>query len=72
MAVGLGGLAFGVIQVIQGTVAAFEPRPVVSLIFAVAVGLIGVTAERKRHLSVQRRALTSWLHAWPLLSISAV
>lgn len=67
---GAAGVAFGVIQLLQGTVSAFDPRPVVSLALAVAVGIVGVTLERLRHTIGRRRVLSGALHAWSLLSVS--
>ena len=64
-AIGLGGLAFGVIQVLQGSVNAFNPRPVVAVLCAVAVGLAGLSAERLRSVSAHNRDLRDALAAWP-------
>ncbi|MDX6705763.1 MAG: hypothetical protein QOF69_3955 [Solirubrobacteraceae bacterium] len=69
-ALGAAGVAFAVIQLLQGTVSAFDPRPVVSLALAVAVGIVGVTLERLRHTVGQRRVLSAALRAWPLMTVS--
>ena len=71
-AVGLGGLVFAVIQVVQGTISAFDPRPLVSLMIAGAVGLIGLAGERARHLAEQSRILTKRLRVWPLKPLALV
>jgi hypothetical protein len=64
-AIGLGGLAFGLIQILQGTVSAFDPRPEVAVLCAVAVGLAALTVERARNLSARRRRVAAALRVWP-------
>lgn len=65
-ALGLGGLAFAVIQVLQQTLGAFDPRPLVSLLIAVTIGFAGLALQRARHVSARGRAHAELLRVWPL------
>ena len=65
-ALGLGGVVFAVIQILDHTIGAFNPRPGISALVAFAVGVTGLTLERARHNVAQRSFLTSVLGQWPL------
>jgi hypothetical protein len=69
-ALGLTGVVFALIQILERTIGAFNPRPVASLLVASTVGVAGLTLERARHLAARRRFLTSLLYAWPLETVS--
>jgi hypothetical protein len=65
----LGGAAFALIQILQGTIGAFSPRPIVSVLLAVSVALAGSTLGRLRQHGVQERRFAGLLRFWPLVRI---
>jgi hypothetical protein len=71
-AVGVGGVAFALIQILQQTVGAFDPRPVVSLLVAVTIGLAGLVLQRARHRAARSGVLRARLRVWPLPRIGDV
>ncbi len=68
-AIGVGGAAFAVIQILQQTVGAFDPRPVVSLLLAVTIGLGGLALQRARHRAARSGVLRRLMRVWPLRRI---
>lgn len=68
----MGGVVFALIQILQQTVGAFDPRPVVSLLVAVTVGLAGLALQRGRHVAARSGVLRGLLHVWPLRRIADV
>lgn len=68
----LGGLAFAVIQILGASVGQFNPRPVVSVLVAVCVALLGSSLGRLRQQSIERQRLTELLRTWPLPRIGDV
>lgn len=61
----VGGIAYALIQILQSSVGAFNPRPLVTLLIAVCVGLIGATLVRLRHYMVADRAMAEVVRVWP-------
>ncbi len=70
--VGLGVTAFALIHIVEANLSLFQPRAVVALLLSLAVGLAGLTVERHRIGSAQRRRLIEQLRAWPLPPVSGV
>ncbi len=66
IALGLGGAALALIQILENTVSAFSPRPVVSALLTVTVAMAGVSLARARSLATRQQFLTSVLWTWPL------
>jgi hypothetical protein len=64
-ALGVGGVAFALIQILERTIGTFNPRPGISLLVAVTVGVAGLTLERTRHRVGERSFLSSVLSRWP-------
>ena len=62
----VGGAAFALIQILQGTVGAFNPRPIVTALIAVGAALLGSTLGRLRQNALDARRLTELLRVWPL------
>ncbi len=65
----VGGAAFALIQILQGTISAFNPRPVVSVLISVFAALVGSTLGRMRQNTIEARRLTALLRVWPLTSL---
>ncbi len=65
-ALGLGGVAFAVIQILEQTIGAFDPRPIVAGLIAVTIGFAGLALERGRHVAATSRVLRGLLRVWPL------
>jgi len=65
-ALGLGGVAFAVIQILEQTIGAFDPRPIVAGLIAVTIGFAGLALERGRHVAASSRVLRDLLRVWPL------
>ena len=68
----LGGAAFALIEVLQASVGQFNPRPVVSVLVAVCVALLGSTLGRLRQASVEAQQLSELLRVWPLRRIGDI
>jgi hypothetical protein len=68
----LGGAAFALIEILQASVGQFNPRPVVSVLVAVCVALLGSTVGRLRQGSVEAQQLTELLRVWPLRRIGDI
>ena len=66
----LGGAAFGLIQILQGMIGQFNPRPVVSVLLAVGVALAGWTLGRGRQRTARSQRLSGLLREWPLRRLS--
>jgi hypothetical protein len=66
----VGGAAFALIQILQGTISAFNPRPVVSVLISVLAALVGSTLGRMRQNAVEAGSLTRLLRVWPLTSLA--
>jgi hypothetical protein len=60
----VGGAAFALIQILQGTISAFNPRPVVSVLISVFAALVGSTLGRMRQNTIEARRLTALLRVW--------
>lgn len=62
----LGGAAFALIQILQGSIGQFNPRPVVSVLLAVCIAMAGWTLGRARQRVVRSRRFSALLREWPL------
>lgn len=67
----LGGAAFALIQILQATIGAFNPRPLVTVMIAACVALVGSTLGRLRQRLVDARRFEELLRVWPLRRIRA-
>jgi hypothetical protein len=66
IALGLGGAALALIQILENTLSTFSPRPVVSALLTVTVAMAGVSLGRARSVATRQQFLTSALWRWPL------
>jgi hypothetical protein len=66
IALGLGGAAVALIQILENTLSTFSPRPVVSALLTLIVAMAGVSLGRARSVATRRQFLTSVLWRWPL------
>ena len=66
IALGLGGAALALIQILENTLSTFNPRPVVSALLTVTVAMAGASLGRARSVATRRQFLTSVLWRWPM------
>jgi hypothetical protein len=66
VALGAGAAVLALIQILEQSVSAFSPRPVVSALITVVVALVGATLARGRSVSQRRQFLSNVLRQSPM------
>ena len=66
VALGAGAAVLALIQILEQSVSAFSPRPVVSAMITVVVALVGATLARARSVAQRRQFLSSVLRKSPM------
>jgi len=66
VALGAGAAVLALIQILEQSVSAFSPRPVVSALITAVVALVGVTLARARSVAQRRQFLSNVLRQSPM------
>ena len=66
VALGAGAAVLALIQILEQTLSAFSPRPVVSALITVVVAMVGVSLARARSVAARRQFLPSLLRESPM------
>jgi hypothetical protein len=66
VALGAGAAVLALIQILEQSVSAFSPRPIVSALITVVVALVGATLARGRSVSQRRQFLSNVLRQSPM------
>jgi uncharacterized repeat protein (TIGR01451 family) len=66
VALGAGAAVLALIQILEQSVSAFNPRPVVSALITIVVAMVGVSLARARSVSMRRQFLSSVLRQTPM------
>src|SRR2546425_6092404 len=66
VALGAGAAVLALIQVLEQSVSAFSPRPVVSALITVVVAMVGATLARARSVGQRRQFLSNVLRQSPM------
>jgi hypothetical protein len=66
VALGAGAAVLALIQILEQSVSAFNPRPAVSALITVVVAMVGVSLARARSVSMRRQFLSSVLRHTPM------
>ena len=66
VALGAGAAVLALIQILEQSLSAFSPRPVVSALITVVVAMVGVSLARARSVAARRQFLPSLLRESPM------